>query len=104
MPAGRPKGSQNKASVARAAEIAASGITPLEFMLRTLRDEAQEFAVRLDAAKSAAPYVHPKLAAIEHSGAGGGPIETIDRTPREMAMTLLHLLRSSQESTPEEAK
>jgi hypothetical protein len=29
-----------------------------------------------DAAKNAAPYRHPRLAAIEHTGKDGGPIET----------------------------
>jgi hypothetical protein len=31
-----------------------------------------------DAAKDAAPYTHPRLAAIEHMGKGGGPIEYSD--------------------------
>src|SRR5689334_7868918 len=66
--AGRKKGTPNKATAARAKAIADSGLTPLDFMLVTMRDEARPFHVRLDAAKSAAPYVHPKLAAVEHKG------------------------------------
>lgn len=66
--AGRRTGAPNKASAAKAAEVAASGLTPLDYMLNTMRDEGKPADVRLDAAKSAAPYVHPKLAAIEHSG------------------------------------
>lgn len=66
--AGRPAGSVNKASAERQAEIAASGLTPLEYMLQLMRNEALDEAKRLDAAKAAAPYVHPRLAAIEHSG------------------------------------
>lgn len=31
------------------------------------------------AAKDAAPYVHPRLQAVEHTGPGGGPIKTIGR-------------------------
>ncbi len=65
---GRQKGTPNRATAAKAEEIAASGLTPLEFMLGVMRNDEQPFPVRLDAAKSAAPYVHPKLAAIEHSG------------------------------------
>jgi hypothetical protein len=65
---GRKKGTPNKASAARAEEIAASGLTPLDFMLQVLRDESNPQDVRLDAASKAAPFVHPKLAAIEHSG------------------------------------
>jgi hypothetical protein len=30
--------------------------------------------MRFEAAKAAAPYVHPKLAAIEHSGPEGAPL------------------------------
>ena len=65
---GRPKGVPNKATIARQNEIAASGLTPLEFMLSVLRDPASDPAMRMDAAKAAAPYVHPKLAATELSG------------------------------------
>ena len=65
---GRPAGTINKASAERQAEVAASGLTPLEYMLRIMRDEDADKAGRLDAAKAAAPYVHPRLAAVEHSG------------------------------------
>ena len=65
---GRKKGTPNRATAAKAAEIAASGLTPLDFMLVVMRDEDRPFPVRLDAAKSAAPYIHPRLAAVEHSG------------------------------------
>ena len=71
---GRRKGTPNRATAARAEEIAKSGLTPLDFMLQKMRDLKAEDAVRLDAAKSAAPYVHPRLAAIEHTGKDGGPI------------------------------
>lgn len=66
--AGRPKGAPNKATAATAAEIAASGLTPLDFMLSVLRDEARTPAERLDAAKAAAPYVHPRLAPVDKDG------------------------------------
>lgn len=65
---GRQKGVPNKATIARQAEIAASGLTPLDYMLSVLRDEATDPVARLDAAKAAAPYVHPKLSATELSG------------------------------------
>jgi hypothetical protein len=65
---GRAAGTPNKASAAKAAEVAASGLTPLDFMLSILRDTEKPEDVRLDAAHKAAPYVHPKLANIEHSG------------------------------------
>lgn len=72
---GRQKGTPNKATAAKLAQIAATGLTPLDYMLSVVRDETAERSVRLDAAKGAAPYVHPKLAQIEHSGKDGGPIQ-----------------------------
>ncbi len=66
--------------------VAASGVTPLDFMLDIMRGEPPEeadaaqkiafYMLRFDAAKAAAPYVHPRLAAVEHTGDGGGPIES----------------------------
>lgn len=72
---GRKKGSRNKRTKAREAAIESSGLTPLEFMLGVLRDPKQEYEMRLDAARSAAPYVHPKLANIELTGKDKGPLE-----------------------------
>ena len=62
---GRQKGVTNKVTVAKAKAIAASGLTPLDYMMSLLRDTSQPQATRLDAAKSAAPYVHSKLATID---------------------------------------
>ena len=59
---GRVKGVPNNATIARQNEIAASGLTPLEYMISVMRDENNAQDVRVDAARSAAPYIHPKLA------------------------------------------
>lgn len=59
--AGRPKGARNKATAKREQAIAASGLTPLEYMLRVLRDEEMPSDRRDWAAEKAAPYVHPRL-------------------------------------------
>jgi hypothetical protein len=75
--AGRPAGIANKASIARQAEVAASGITPLDYLLQIMRDETAERDERRDAAKAAAPYVHPKLAAVEHTGKDGGALQVL---------------------------
>lgn len=64
-PRGRPKGSPNKATTERQAEVTASGLTPLDFMLTALRDETKDFGTRFEAAKAAAPYVHPKLSTVQ---------------------------------------
>ena len=63
--AGRPKGSPNKATAQKRAEIEASGLTPLDFMLGILRDEERPTLDRFEAAKAAAPYVHARLSAVE---------------------------------------
>ena len=69
-PPGRPKGVKNKRTIAREQDLAntiAGGLTPLQFMLKQMRDEENPMGLRMEAAKNAAPYVHPKLAAIDHN-------------------------------------
>lgn len=101
--AGRKPGIPNKASAHREAVVAHSGATPLAAMLRKMRfhlriaDLEEEKGSEADsgkiiaaldkaeeAAQRAAPYVHPRLAAIEHTGAGGGPIQTEDVSARDL--------------------
>jgi hypothetical protein len=72
---GRKKGVPNKRTQALQVAVENSGLTPLDFMLTVLRDQEQDYDVRLDAAKSAAPYIHPKLANIELTGRDKGPLE-----------------------------
>jgi len=62
-------------------------MTPLEYLIATMRDEANDPAMRLDAAKAAAPYCHPKLSSIEHSGPDGGPISYVVEAPAEALST-----------------
>lgn len=65
---GRVKGTPNKATQAKLLAIQASGMTPLDYMMSVMRDQNEAPDVRLDAAKAAAPYVHPRLASIENTG------------------------------------
>ena len=74
--AGRKPGSKTRRVQEIAAKAAEAGITPLEYMLAILRDEAHDTATRMDAAKSAAPYIHPKLSNVEMSGPDGAPLVT----------------------------
>lgn len=70
--AGRPKGSVARhRKLANEATIKAvgDGMTPLEYLLGIMRNEQEPVERRLDAAKAAAPYVHPRLACTELSGA-----------------------------------
>src|SRR5262245_26627769 len=69
--AGRKPGTPNRRTAQWQAEIAASGVTPLEYMLGIIRDKNAPEARRDEMAKAAAPYVHPRLAAVDHSGEMG---------------------------------
>ncbi len=71
--AGRRKGQVSKQTEMRklVAERALSeGISPLDVMLGAMRDAwaAGDKNEAAKHAKEAAPYVHPRLAAVEHSG------------------------------------
>lgn len=77
--AGRPAGAVTKRTREAADAAAKDGLTPLDYMLSILRDEAQEQEKRMWAAEKAAPYVHAKLASVEHAGKDGGPLQVIVR-------------------------
>lgn len=62
---GRKKGVPNKATFARERAIAASGLTPLDYMLKVMRNTKAPAARRDWAASAAAPYVHPRLATLQ---------------------------------------
>jgi hypothetical protein len=72
---GRKKGTPNKKTKLLQEIIAASGVTPLDYMLGVLRDENATATERMDAAKAAAPSVHARLAAIDHAGNEEKPIQ-----------------------------
>jgi hypothetical protein len=79
--AGRPRGSKAKKTQDIAIAAMAAGITPLEFMLQIMRDEAVDPLIRMDMAKASAPYMHARLASTEVSGPGGDalvPIITVE--------------------------
>ena len=61
---GRKKGTQNKASAARERAIAASGLTPLDYMLSLLRDETNSTEVPL--------VIDPPARSTVPLGIGGG--------------------------------
>lgn len=66
--AGRPPGAVNKLVREAVERAEAEGILPLDYMLSILRDVQQPPDVRMDAAKAAAPYVHPKRAPVDSKG------------------------------------
>lgn len=66
--AGRKPGQSTKLNEKARQEALEGGITPLAYMLGLLRDAENPQDLRFEAAKAAAPYVHARLAAVEHSG------------------------------------
>ena len=71
---GRKRGVQNRVNAALREKIMANGILPLEFLLSIMRDSKNPDQMRLEAAVKAAPFCHPKLQAIQHTGQGSDPI------------------------------
>jgi hypothetical protein len=87
--AGRKQGAATKKTREVADKAASEGITPLEFMLKIMRTEPSDevederllqsmLEMRFEAAKAAAPYIHPRLAAVEHSGKLGLSMTDLD--------------------------
>lgn len=79
LPKGRPKGAPNKASAAKAAEVEASGLTPLDYLLSVMRNVGGDEVRRIDAAKAAAPYVHPRLSNVDLGNKDDKPFEQVIR-------------------------
>lgn len=96
--AGRPKGSVTKRSQEILSDAIGKGLSPLEYLLLVMRDETKDETTRLDAAKAAAPYVHPRLAAIEHSGSVSmsweDALEELDRIQRSNIAKAQSAIRS----------
>ena len=77
--AGRKPGAATTKTREIANQSIAAGLTPLEDLLNGMRSEETDPRERLDAAKSAAPYIHPKLSSVELSGPDGGDIPVANR-------------------------
>lgn len=82
--AGRKRGAAEAKTREIANKAAESGLTPLEYLLDLMRKPYPEGAdalakirmdgTRFEAAKAAAPFIHPRLNAVEHSGNDKKPI------------------------------
>ena len=67
----RTRGALNKRTRAglqsvKTGDLLGKGTTPIEFMLKVMRDSAKPDELRLEAAKSLAPYIYPKLSSVEN--------------------------------------
>jgi hypothetical protein len=70
---GRVKGVPNRKTAALIARVEATGLTPLDVMLGVMRElwdkgTAEAHLQAAKVAKDAAPYIHPALASVKHSG------------------------------------
>lgn len=75
---------ERKEAIASQIELAEyTGLTPLEFMLNTMRNGKLDITTRLQAARDAAPYVHAKLQSIMIKGNPNEPVSTVSLTPAQ---------------------
>jgi hypothetical protein len=80
--AGRPRGAATRRTREIADKASQDGLTPLEVMLKAMREHAdkKDWDAAASIAKDAAPYMHAKLASVQHTGANGGPVQIADIT------------------------
>lgn len=69
----RPVGALNKRTraalhAAQTGELGTGGESPVDYLLRVMRDSKKADTLRIEAAKAVAPYMSPKLSAVEVSG------------------------------------
>jgi hypothetical protein len=88
---GRVKGVPNKRTTQIRQEISSHGITPLDFLLRELRDESLPYDARHAAAVAAAPYLHSKMpTAIVTPPPPSGPVSEDDERVLDLYLASLH--------------
>lgn len=94
---GRKRGCLNQKTRSIAAQAAQSGITPLEVMIEAMRNayEMGGAAAAFAFAKDAAPYMHPRVAAVELTGKDGGPMQINDPDGEARALALALRLEQS---------
>ncbi len=66
--AGRPRGSLTKRTREIAERTTRKGLTPLEFLLAQMHNPELSSDAQRDAAKAAAPFIHPRLSSMEVRG------------------------------------
>ena len=76
---GRTKGTPNKRTLANQglmARATSPEMTPLAVMLKAMKLawDQKDYAAAANFAKDAAPYLHPRLANVQHSGDADNPL------------------------------
>jgi hypothetical protein len=69
----RTQGALNKRTraalhAAKCGELGGGGESPVDYLLRVMRDSKKADELRIEAAKAVAPYLTPKLSAVEVNG------------------------------------
>lgn len=75
-----------KAREAASSAVKDKQLTPLEYLIEIVNDKNEKRAIRLDAAKAAAPYIHPRLASTISTNGGSGSHEEWLRSMQDNAM------------------
>jgi hypothetical protein len=58
-----------------------------KFLLAQVKKTVGLRSMAQECARDAAPYIHPKLSAVAHSGPNGGPIEFVGKLQRDAAVS-----------------
>jgi hypothetical protein len=89
---GRLKGTCNRATEEARIAAAATGMLPLDYMLAVMRDPGADHKRRDAMAMAAAPYLHPRLTAID---AKLSPDAAMASPQRPRAMTIEFVMPSA---------
>lgn len=101
---GRKKGTPNKIPSTMLLQVAATGETPVQFMLSIMRNKKCKLERRFEAAKAVAPYVHNRLSAVEEPLDHSKAKETSDKPKMNLVETAKFILFLMSEATEEEKK
>jgi hypothetical protein len=74
--------------------------TPLDYMLRVMRNPKVDPARRDEMAKLALPYLHAKPAAVERIGKEAGPIESAGLSQADIARRVSFILAQGGQDDP----
>jgi hypothetical protein len=83
---GREKGTRNRATEEARAAAAATGVLPLDYMLSVMRDPAADQKRRDAMAMAAAPYLHPKLSAVDAKLTAAVPAQSPEKLRVEFVL------------------
>ena len=85
---GRPKRDARKSS------ISADGMSPVDYLLLEMRNMDNDQDTRIECAKAAAPYLHPRLQAVHQTGGG---IKSHDQWVIEMEAEFAEIVADGDE-------